>query len=95
MTRARHASPIAALAAILAAHLAAACSSAAPKPLPPGPPPEYERPRAYDGGVGDAPAAPPDEPDATPGAPLLAPSPGAPPASTQPPPTTPPPPTQP
>ncbi|WP_437593910.1 hypothetical protein [Sorangium sp. So ce1000] len=92
MKRARHASPIAALAAVLAAHLAAACSSS-PKPLPAGPPPEYERPRAYDGGVGDAPAAPSDEPDATPGAPRLDPSPGAPPASTQPPPTTPPPPT--
>jgi hypothetical protein len=41
------------LAAVLA--VLAACSGA-PKPLPSGPPPEYEPPRGFDGGAGDAPA---------------------------------------
>ena len=34
------------------------CNGAQPKPLPGGPPPEYEQPRSYDGGVGETPSAP-------------------------------------
>lgn len=42
----------------VAAFALTACS-AAPKPAPSGPPPEYETPRGYDGGVGELLAAPP------------------------------------
>jgi hypothetical protein len=63
--------------ALSAALLAAACSTPRPRPLPGGPPPEYEPPRGYDAGIADSPAEPP----ALPGAPLPAgePQPAAPP----------------
>lgn len=42
----------------VAAFALAACSGAR-KPAPSGPPPDYETPRGYDGGVGETVAAPP------------------------------------
>jgi hypothetical protein len=56
-------------AAFSVAWLAAACGAAAPKPLPGGPPPEYEPARGYDGGgIDEGPAEPPGaaEPPAAP-----------------------------
>jgi hypothetical protein len=61
---------------VVAAVLLVGCTGAKPKPLPGGPPPEYEPARSYDGGVGEpgtaAPAATP------PAAPAPAPATGAP-----------------
>jgi hypothetical protein len=63
----------------------AACSGTKPTPLPGGPPPEYEPARGYDGGAGDAPAAPEPENPGAPAEPAAAPDAGAPPAAPAPP----------
>ena len=55
---------------VVVALLVSACgSSAPPKPLPGGLPPEYERPRGYDGDIGEEPPPPAPAPAPTPPAP--------------------------
>lgn len=49
---------MAAIGALATCLFGAAACGGSPKPLPAGPPPEYETPRAYDGDIGEASPAP-------------------------------------